>query len=83
MNSEQPIVMPDVGAGKLRVQVSSWLVETGEYVFEGDRVVELTLPGMTFDVHSPADGTLIRIDKSSGAAVEAGEPLGHLLSPQA
>jgi pyruvate/2-oxoglutarate dehydrogenase complex dihydrolipoamide acyltransferase (E2) component len=83
MDSEQQIVMPDVGAGQLPVHVSSWLVETGEYVFEGDRIVELTLPGMTFDVHSPADGTLIRIDKSSGATVKAGEPLGQLLSPGA
>ncbi|MDB5386162.1 MAG: hypothetical protein JWM11_1808 [Planctomycetaceae bacterium] len=78
---EYPITMPEIGAGQLPVQVSSWLVETGEFVFEGDRIVELLVPGMTFDVRAPADGKLIRIDKSSGANVKAGETLGQLLSP--
>jgi pyruvate/2-oxoglutarate dehydrogenase complex dihydrolipoamide acyltransferase (E2) component len=78
---EHSITTPDIGAGQLPVQVSSWLVEIGEYVFEGDRIVELMVPGLTFDVQAPVEGKLLRIDKFSGAIVQVGEALGCLLSP--
>lgn len=79
---ELPIKTPEIGAGALPVQVSSWLVETGEYVFEGDRIVELMVPGITFDVAAPADGRLIRIEKFSGAIVKPGDILGQLMTPE-
>lgn len=77
--AEQTITMPDIGAGPWRVQVCSWLAALGEFVHEGDRLIEVSLPGMTFDVHAPADGQLISIDKSVGTEVQPGEVLGKLL----
>lgn len=77
---EHCIQVPDLGAGTLRVQVCSWLAELGETVHEGDRIVELSLPGMTFDMNAPADGRLISIDKTVGAEVQPGDILGKLLA---
>ncbi|MES2788385.1 MAG: biotin/lipoyl-containing protein [Planctomycetota bacterium] len=76
--AEYNIIVPDVGAGTLRIRVCSWLAELGETVREGDRIVELSLPGMTFDINSPADGLLIAIDKTLGTEVHPGDILGRL-----
>lgn len=73
------ISVPELGAGTLRVRVCSWLAALGETVHEGDRLVELSLPGMTFDISSPADGTLVSIDKPIGTEVHPGDHLGKLL----
>lgn len=77
--SEHTITVPDIGAKTLRVRVCSWLAELGETLHEGDRIVELSLPGMTFDINSPAGGRLISIDKTSGSEVHPGDILGKLL----
>jgi len=73
------LILPEIGAGQLPIQISSWLVALGENVLEGDRIVELVLPGITFDVNAPADGRLVRIEKFSGAVVNEGDLLGQLL----
>ena len=72
------ISVPELGAGTLRVRVCSWLAALGETVHEGDRLVELSLPGMTFDINSPADGQLTSIDKTLGTEVHPGDILGKL-----
>ena len=72
------ITVPELGARALRVQVCSWLAALGENVREGDRLVELSLPGMTFDIPAPADGRLMVIEKNMGEAVQPGDVLGRL-----
>lgn len=78
--NEYAITVPDLGAGDLPVQVCSWLAQLGETVHEGDRIVELSLPGLTFDINSPADGQLIAMEKSTGDEVRQSDVLGKLLS---
>ncbi|WP_171189024.1 biotin/lipoyl-containing protein [Alienimonas chondri] len=56
--------------------LAGWLCETGETVRRGERVVELTVPGVMVDALSPADGTLVRQNLAAGAKVDANEPLG-------
>ncbi len=51
-----PITMPDLGSAN--AVVSLWYVRPGDAVYEGDRVVEVLIPGLTFDVPSPATGRL-------------------------
>ncbi|MFO1019674.1 MAG: biotin/lipoyl-containing protein [Planctomycetales bacterium] len=77
-----PLLVPELGAGQLPIRVSTWLVDLGDDVLAGDRVVELGLPGMTFDVSSPASGRLVRIEKYSDAAVHTGDCLGWLEQPE-
>lgn len=78
-STELAILMPDIGSGCWRVEVCSWLADPGEIVREGDRLVEVSLPGITFDVSAPIDGRLISIEKSIGAKVQPGDVLGKIL----
>ncbi len=66
---------PDLGASELP-RVSAWLVEVGETVREGDRVVELLLPGITVDVSAPVSGRLAQATVALNVAVTAGQKLG-------
>jgi pyruvate/2-oxoglutarate dehydrogenase complex dihydrolipoamide acyltransferase (E2) component len=52
-----PILLPDIGAAP--VSLSLWFAAPGDEVFAGDRLVEVLVPGATFDVASPATGRLV------------------------
>ena len=45
-----PIIVPELRTGDETVRVSVWLVDVGQTLVAGDRVVELLAPGITFDV---------------------------------
>jgi pyruvate/2-oxoglutarate dehydrogenase complex dihydrolipoamide acyltransferase (E2) component len=60
------------------VRVSAWLVDIGETVRTGDRLVELLMPGVTFDVAAPATGRLAAVAAPVNAKVRAGDLLGHI-----
>ena len=51
-----PITLPELGAA--RVVLSLWYVRPGERVYAGDRVLEVLIPGATYDVSAPATGTI-------------------------
>jgi pyruvate/2-oxoglutarate dehydrogenase complex dihydrolipoamide acyltransferase (E2) component len=78
MSTIIPIVLPDLGSGDVEIRVSLWFVKAGESVDAGDQVVEVQLPGMTFDVCSPASGRMTRIEKPISTRVESGDVLGWL-----
>ena len=73
-----PVLLPDLGSADEPIRISCWLVDLGETVDEGDRLLEVLIQGVTFDVPAPATGTLSRIEKSLDAQVHAGEPLGWI-----
>jgi pyruvate/2-oxoglutarate dehydrogenase complex dihydrolipoamide acyltransferase (E2) component len=54
--SRVPVVLPDLGASAVRVSV--WFAEPGDAVYAGDRLVEVSVGGATFDVSAPATGWL-------------------------
>jgi len=70
------IILPDLGTTRLKF--SLWYVELGEWVFEGDRVAEIVIPGATFDVAAPATGRLIDRRKHPNDSVTPGEVLGAI-----
>jgi pyruvate/2-oxoglutarate dehydrogenase complex dihydrolipoamide acyltransferase (E2) component len=70
-----PVLAPELGSAE-PVRVSAWLVEAGETVRAGDRLLELLMPGVTYDVAAPATGRLARVDAGMGAAVRPGDILG-------
>src|SRR5437899_1363006 len=52
-----PITLPELGLPESRtVTLSVWYARQGDFVFEGDRLVEVLTDGATFDVPSPANG---------------------------
>jgi len=73
------IVVPDLGlSSNAVITVSCWLVGAGDEVIEGDRLVELLSDEITFDVSSPASGTLRRIEIETDEPVLPGAVLGRV-----
>jgi pyruvate/2-oxoglutarate dehydrogenase complex dihydrolipoamide acyltransferase (E2) component len=73
-----PLTLPELGAGDEELRVSCWLVDLGDAVDEGDRVVEILMDGVTFDVSAERSGTLARIERPLDVVVRAGDVLGWL-----
>ncbi len=74
------LLLPDLGAGDEPIRVSGWLVDRGDFVIEGDRVAEVMISGVTFDVEANRSGQVIEISKSVDATVSSGEVLVWLNS---
>lgn len=72
------ILVPDLGVGADSVRVSAWLVDVGQTVVAGDRVVELLMPGITFDIAAERTGELLAISRHVDEIVSAGEILGWI-----
>ena len=72
----RPILLPDLGAATARL--SLWYVRPGEAVYEGDRVAEVLVPGVTFDVAAPTSGVLRERFALPGDAVSPGQELGTI-----
>ena len=73
---EIPVVVPDCGTEDEPIWVSAWLVDPGTPVTAGERILELRIPGITFDVPAPIDGVLKRFTKGPGRPVTVGETVG-------
>ncbi len=75
-----PIIVPAISAADADVRLGQWLVEEGEYVLQGDRIVELLTDGVLFQLSSPAEGSVRRTLISEGGRVAAGDCLGYILT---
>jgi pyruvate/2-oxoglutarate dehydrogenase complex dihydrolipoamide acyltransferase (E2) component len=73
-----PITVPDLRCGNEPIRVSGWLIEEGDFVFAGDLVVELLIPGLTIDVVANAAGRLVEIIKPIDSATYVGDLIGWL-----
>jgi len=71
-----PITLPDLGSP--RAVLSLWYVRPGDRVYEGDRVAEVLVPGLTFDVPSPATGVLGERLALPNDPVTTGQVLGEI-----
>jgi len=77
MNIE--VELPDLGdtAGD-QATVSEWHFEEGDFVEEGEYLVEVVAEDDTIEVPSPAPGILIEISASEGDLVRVGDLLALL-----
>lgn len=75
-----PLLLPDLGVGTEPVRVSGWLVDRDELILKGDRVAEVLIAGVTFDVEAIHSGRLVEIAKPTDSLIAPGEPLGWLNS---
>lgn len=71
-----PITLPELGAAEARV--SAWFAEPGDWVCEGDRLVEVLIEGATFDVAAPATGRLAERLSLPADRVVTGQVLGAI-----
>lgn len=76
------IAVPDLGFEDQAVTVGVWMVNVGEQVHIGDRLVEISCPGVLIPITADASGTLIRVLKRHGEATEVGETLGIVASAE-
>lgn len=79
MSKSVKILVPELGLDPAdEITVSCWLVSQGDEVVEGDRLVELLIGEITFDVPSPASGVLNRVIAEPDEAVAPGAILGEI-----
>lgn len=82
MNTDQPqpidVVMPDIGL--LEMTVTVWFFNPGEHVYHGDRLVEVSGQGATFDVPAPATGRLVDRLVFPHDVVRPGQILGTMVA---
>ena len=71
------VTLPELGedAGK-EATVSFWYVEKGGAIKEGEDLVEMVTDKATFNVPSPATGTLVEQSVSEGDVVAVGGKMG-------
>jgi len=68
-------VLPELGEGIEKAIVSYWYFKEGDKVNEKDDLVELATDKATFNLPSPASGTLTEIFFHEGGSVNVGEAL--------
>ncbi len=72
------VVLPELGEGVDEATVSYWLHQEGDEVKEGEDLVEMTTDKATFNVPSPASGTLKEISAEEGETVKVGQKLATI-----
>jgi pyruvate/2-oxoglutarate dehydrogenase complex dihydrolipoamide acyltransferase (E2) component len=70
------VILPDLGTGP--VHLSVWYADPGDLVYEGDRLVEVLIPGATFDVPAPATGRLVEKRAFPDDPLEPGQVIGMI-----
>ena len=73
-----PITVPELGSGSEPLRVSAWLVDVGQPVIAGDRLVEVLIPGITFDIEAVQTGELVEVLRAVDAIVAPGDVLGWI-----
>jgi pyruvate/2-oxoglutarate dehydrogenase complex dihydrolipoamide acyltransferase (E2) component len=73
-----PIRLPELKTGEEPVRVSTWLVDVGETIEPGERLVDVLIPGVSFSVSSPAGGRLVKIERTTDCHVQPGDILAWL-----
>ena len=70
------IGMPNLGHTMEEGTVSQWLKAVGEALSKGEVIAVVESDKASFDIESPADGTLLAIHAQAGAVVPVGEAIG-------
>lgn len=73
-----PIRLPELGANQQEIHLSSWLVRPGDEVSSSDRLVEVLIHGISFDVYADRCGWMGPIRVFEGAVLQVGDVLGWL-----
>lgn len=69
------VILPELSEGITKAVVSYWYFKPGEKVGEKDELVELATDKATFNLPSPASGTLSEVFFQEGDTVNVGDLL--------
>lgn len=72
------VILPELGEGIDKANVSFWFLKEGDKVKEKDDLVELTTDKAAFNLPSPGTGTITEIFFREGEAVNVGQVLAHI-----
>ena len=67
--------LPELGEGVEEASVSFWYKKIGDSVKEGEDLLELTTEKASFNMPSPASGTVKQISAAEGDKVKVGQTL--------
>ncbi len=70
------IIIPRISDEIIDCQIARWLKDIGDYVCEGDIIVELETEKTTIEIESPTDGIMKEIFVFEGEEVIDGERIG-------
>lgn len=70
------LTLPDLGLP--HVTVSVWLVERGQAVTAGERIIEVLSDGVTVDLPAPVTGVLVKQLVGEDDPVIVGQALGEI-----
>jgi 2-oxoglutarate dehydrogenase E2 component (dihydrolipoamide succinyltransferase) len=74
--SHHILTLPELGAGEMPITVSLWLVEVGDEVTEGDRLLEVCFGAVSVDIPAPLGGMLIEALVAEDDVLQVGQQLG-------
>lgn len=74
--------MPDLSAGTRPVTLSVWLVEPGQRVVQGDRLVEVLVGPATVDLPAPATGMLVEVCADEEDTLVPGQLLAVIVADE-
>jgi pyruvate/2-oxoglutarate dehydrogenase complex dihydrolipoamide acyltransferase (E2) component len=80
MSGRHELRMPELGLRDAPVLASTWLVEVGSQVTEGDRLLEVVAGSVTVDLPAPASGTLAEALVDEDDELQAGQLLAVVVS---
>ena len=72
------IQMPQMGESVTEGTVLEWHKQEGEFVEEGETVVEVSTDKVDAEIPAPASGTITKVLKAADETVEVGAPLAEL-----
>ena len=72
------VKMPKLGLIMTEGTVASWFKKEGDYVKEGELLLQIETQKIVNDIASPATGKLVHIFVCEGETVECQEPLAEI-----
>src|SRR3954453_769337 len=72
------ITMPEMGESVTEGIVLEWHVAEGDFVKEGDTVVEVSTDKVDAEVPAPMDGVITKLVAAGGDEVPVGQPLAEM-----
>jgi len=75
------VILPQLGLAMEEGTVVKWLKAEGDYVEEGEPIVEIMTDKANVEVPSPASGVLLKILAPEGQAVPVGVPIAYIGQP--
>jgi pyruvate/2-oxoglutarate dehydrogenase complex dihydrolipoamide acyltransferase (E2) component len=74
------LVLPDLDLGEIPITASVWLVDPGQEVVEGDRLLEVAAGNVTVDLPAPASGILTETLVAEDDQLAVGQVLGVIVN---